>query len=43
MAITRDGKYIITTLGDEQEELLVSEVEGGRGLARIKGVSRSSA
>ena len=38
VAITRDGRYIVTTLGDEQDELLVSEVDTGRGLARIKGV-----
>lgn len=37
--ITRDGKYIITCLGDEGEEALISEVDGGLAVARIKGVS----
>lgn len=38
VALTRDGAWLITTMG---EEVLVTEVASGRGVARVKGVSPS--
>ncbi|BEI94806.1 uncharacterized protein CcaverHIS019_0703870 [Cutaneotrichosporon cavernicola] len=34
VALTRDGQWLITTMG---EEVLVTEVSSGRGVARVKG------
>ena len=34
--LTRDGEWLISTMG---EEVLVTEVRTGRGVAKVKGVS----
>lgn len=39
VVLTRDGEWIVTTMG---EEVLVTELRTGRGVARVKGVSTPS-
>lgn len=37
MLLTKDGKWLITTM---DEEVLVTEVESGLAIGKVKGVSR---
>jgi len=39
VVLTRDGEWLITTMG---EEVLVTEIRTGRGVARVKGVSANT-